>query len=225
MHHLAFPTSPISILRRLIVTVVTLCGIGLLLLAQSVSAAGQQESSAKSAQITATATFAGGCFWCMEEAFEAVPGVIAVTSGYIGGRTRDPTYEQVSDGDTGHTEAIEIVYDPSRVKYDRLLQVFWRNVDAVDGGGQFCDRGSQYRSGIFVHSEEQHRQAEASKQEVAKGLGRGIKTEIVTASQFYAAEGYHQDYYKKNPVKYKFYKWNCGREKRLGDLWGKNRAP
>jgi peptide-methionine (S)-S-oxide reductase len=202
----------------------TLCGVSLLLPGFA-SAARQEAFSANSSPATAKATFAGGCFWCMEEAFEAVPGVIAVTSGYIGGRTKDPTYEQVSGGDTGHTEAIEIVYDPSRVEYARLLQVFWRNIDAVDGSGQFCDRGSQYRSGIFVHSDEQHRQAEASKQEVAKGLGRSIKTEIVTASQFYAAEGYHQDYYKKNPVRYKFYKWNCGREKRLGDLWGKTRVP
>ncbi len=173
----------------------------------------------------ATATFAGGCFWCMEQPFDAVPGVISTTSGYTGGRTKNPTYEQVSDGSTGHTEAIEVVYDPSKVSYRQLLEVFWRNVDAVDGGGQFCDRGSQYRSGIFFHSDEEQRQAEASKREVAKRLGQNIATEIVKASPFYQAEGYHQDYYKKNPLQYKFYKWNCGREQRLKKLWGKKTSP
>lgn len=169
----------------------------------------------------AIATFAGGCFWCMEEAFEGVDGVISAISGYTDGRVKNPTYEQVSNGGTGHTEAIEVTFDPSRITYARLLQVFWRNVDAVDGGGQFCDRGSQYRSGIYYHSEEQQRQAEFSRQEVAKRLGQTIATEIVKASPFYQAEGYHQDYYKKNPIKYKFYKWNCGRAQRLEKLWGK----
>lgn len=169
----------------------------------------------------ATATFAGGCFWCMEQPFDAVPGVISTTSGYTGGHTKNPTYEQVSGGGTGHTEAIAIVYDPSKVSYEKLLEVFWRNVDAVDGGGQFCDRGSQYRSAIFFHSEEQQREAESSKEEAAKRLGQAIATEIVKAGPFYEAEGYHQDYYKKNPVRYKFYKWNCGREQRLDKLWGK----
>ncbi len=172
----------------------------------------------------ATAIFAGGCFWCMEQPFDAVPGVISTTSGYTAGSTKNPTYEQVSEGGTGHTEAIEIVYDPSRVSYGQLLEVFWRNVDAVDGGGQFCDRGSQYRSGIYVQSDEEQRQAEASKREVARRLGQTIATEIVKAGPFYHAEGYHQDYYKKNPVRYKFYKWNCGREQRLEKLWGKKTA-
>jgi peptide-methionine (S)-S-oxide reductase len=168
----------------------------------------------------ATATFAGGCFWCMEPPFDALDGVLSTTSGYIGGRTPNPSYEQVSGGQTGHAEAIQITYDPSKISYERLLEVFWRNIDAVDGGGQFCDRGSQYRSAIFYHSEEQQRLAEASKQQAAKRLGQTVVTEIVKAGPFFQAEDYHQDYYKKNPVRYKFYKWNCGRDQRLEKLWG-----
>jgi peptide-methionine (S)-S-oxide reductase len=168
----------------------------------------------------ATAIFAAGCFWCVEEAFDKVAGVIATTSGYTAGRTSNPTYEQVSSGGTGHTEAVQVVYDPAKVSYETLLTTFWHNVDAVDGGGQFCDRGSQYRSGIYYQSEEQKQQAEASKARVATQLGKAIATEIVAATAFYPAEGYHQDYYKKNPVRYKFYKWNCGRAQRLEELWG-----
>ena len=168
----------------------------------------------------ATATFAGGCFWCMEPPFDALDGVLSTTSGYIGGRTPNPSYEQVSGGQTGHAEAIQITYDPSKITYERLLEVFWRNIDAVDGGGQFCDRGSQYRSAIFYHSEDQQRLAEASKQQAAKRLGQTVVTEIVKAGPFFQAEDYHQDYYKKNPVRYKFYKWNCGRDQRLDKLWG-----
>jgi peptide-methionine (S)-S-oxide reductase len=168
----------------------------------------------------ATALFAAGCFWCVEEAFDKVAGVIATTSGYTAGRTPNPTYEQVSSGGTGHTEAVQVVYDPSKVTYETLLTAFWRNVDAVDGGGQFCDRGSQYRSGIYYQSEEQKRQAEASKAKIASQLGKPIATEIVAATAFYPAEGYHQDYYKKNPIRYKVYKWNCGRAQRLEELWG-----
>lgn len=170
---------------------------------------------------TAVATFAAGCFWCVEQAFEAVPGVISATSGYIGGNTKNPTYDQVSAGGTGHTEGVEIIYDPAKVSYEKLLDVFWRNVDALDAGGQFCDRGSAYRSGIFYHSDEQQRLAEASKQVVAQRLGKKIATELLKATPFYQAEAYHQDYYKKNPVRYKVYKWNCGREQRLNELWGK----
>lgn len=169
----------------------------------------------------ATATFAGGCFWCMEPPFDALDGVISTTSGYTGGMTKTPTYEQVSSGQTGHTEAIQIVYDPSKVTYATLLEVFWRNVDAVDGKGQFCDRGEQYRPAIFYHSEDQQRQADTSKTRIAKQLGQEVPVQIVAAGEFYKAEGYHQDYYKKNPVRYKFYKWNCGREQRLEKLWGK----
>ena len=169
----------------------------------------------------ATAVFAAGCFWCVEEAFDKLAGVIATTSGYTGGRTPNPTYEQVSSGSTGHTEALQVTYDPSKVSYEALLQHFWRNVDAVDGGGQFCDRGSQYRSGIYYASDEQRRHAEASKMRVGTQLGKPVATEIVAAGPFYRAEEYHQDYYKKNPVRYKFYKWNCGRAQRLEELWGK----
>ena len=170
---------------------------------------------------TASAIFAGGCFWCMEPPFDAVPGVISTTVGYTGGETKNPTYEQVSGGSTGHTEAIQIVYDPTKVSYEQLLEVFWRNVDALDGGGQFCDRGSQYRSAIFFTSEEEQRQAEASKQAVAKRLVHMFDTQIFKANPFYSAETDHKDYYKKNPIRYKFYKWNCGREQRLEKLWGK----
>jgi peptide-methionine (S)-S-oxide reductase len=171
-------------------------------------------------QETATATFAAGCFWCVEEAFDKVDGVVTTTSGYIGGRTANPTYEQVSSGGTGHAEALQVTYDPSRVSYETLLRTFWRNVDPLDAGGQFCDRGSQYRSGIFYHSDEQRRQAEASKQRVAAQLGKPVVTEIVSAGPFYKAEEYHQGYHDKNPVRYKFYKWNCGRAQRLEQLWG-----
>jgi peptide-methionine (S)-S-oxide reductase len=169
----------------------------------------------------ATATFAGGCFWCMEPPFDELDGVISTTSGYTGGRTPNPTYEQVSSGGTGHYEALQVIYDPARVTYERLLEVFWRNVDAVDDGGQFCDRGSQYRSAIFYHSAEQRRLAEHSKEQAAARLGQPIVTEVLKSAAFYRAEEYHQDYYTKNPVRYKFYKWNCGREQRLERLWGK----
>ena len=176
--------------------------------------------TSKSTAATEIATFAAGCFWCVEEAFDKVPGVVSTTSGYTAGRTRNPSYEDVSSGGTGHTEALQVVYDPAKVSYEALLATFWRNVDAVDAGGQFCDRGSQYRSGIYVRSPEQRRLAETSRATVATQLGKPIATEIAAASEFYPAEGYHQDYYAKNPVRYKFYKWNCGRAQRLAALWG-----
>jgi peptide-methionine (S)-S-oxide reductase len=168
----------------------------------------------------ATAIFAGGCFWCMEPPFDALDGVISTTSGYTGGQTKNPTYEQVSEGRTGHTEAIRVVYDPKKITYEKLLEVFWRNIDPLDGGGQFCDRGPQYRSGIFVQSEDERKSATASKEKMASRLSGRVVTEITTAGPFYEAEGYHQDYYKKNPVRYKIYKWNCGRDQRLEKLWG-----
>lgn len=169
---------------------------------------------------TATAVFAGGCFWCMEPPFDKIDGVKATISGYIGGATKDPTYEEVSSGRTGHYEALEVEYDPSKVAYEQLLEVFWVNVDPLDGGGQFCDRGGQYRTAIFAADDEQRAAAEASKIEVAAKLGKTIKTEILPASRFYPAEDYHQDYYKKNPTRYKFYRWSCGRDKRLEEVWG-----
>ena len=171
---------------------------------------------------TALATFAGGCFWCVEADFDKVDGVISTTSGYTGGKLADPTYQQVSAGGTGHTEAVEIVYDPAKVSYDKLLDHFWRNHDPLAKNRQFCDGGEQYRAGIFYHDEEQRRRAEQSRQKVAARFApRQVYTEITAASRFYAAEDYHQDYYRKNPVRYKFYRYNCGRDQRLEELWGK----
>ncbi len=170
-----------------------------------------------------TAVFAAGCFWCVEEAFDKVDGVVSTTSGYTGGDVKNPTYEQVSGGGSGHAEAVNVVYDPAKVTYAQLLQVFWHNTDPTDAGGQFCDRGSQYRSAIFVDGETQRRLAEESKKalETSGRLKTPIATAIVPASAFYAAEGYHQDYYKKNPVRYKFYKYGCGRAQRLEQVWGR----
>jgi len=170
-----------------------------------------------------TATFAGGCFWCMEEAFEKVGGVVSVTSGYTGGTLRDPDYEQVSSGGTGHAESVEVRYDPDKISYQGLLDVFWHNIDPLAKDRQFCDVGSQYRSAIFYHDAEQQKLTEASKQALveSKRFSQPIVTEIVPAGPFYPAETYHQDYYKKNPVRYKFYKFNCGRAQRLEALWGK----
>lgn len=179
-----------------------------------------------SAQIPlSTATFAAGCFWCSEEAFEKVPGVVSVVSGYTDGRTKNPSYEQVSSGATGHTEAVEVKFDPAKVSYEKLLDVFWVNHDATEANGQFCDKGSQYRPGIYWHDEAQRKAAEASKAryEKLKTFRQPIVTPIVKASQFWPAEEYHQDYYKKNPVRYKFYTAGCGRYARLDELWGKLR--
>jgi peptide-methionine (S)-S-oxide reductase len=178
--------------------------------------------AANAAGETATATFAGGCFWCMEPPFDQLDGVISTTSGYTGGHKADPTYREVSSGSTGHAEAVQIVYDPERVDYERLLEVFWHNVDPLDAGGQFCDRGNQYRTAIFYHNENQRELAEASKRALqASGeLPGPIVTEIVEAGTFYPAEDYHQDYYEKNPIRYKYYRWRCGRDARLEELWG-----
>lgn len=168
----------------------------------------------------AVAVFAGGCFWCMEAPFDALDGVISTKSGYTGGNVPDPTYEQVSEGTTGHVEAVRIVYDPGRVDFAKLLGVFWHNVDPFDAGGQFCDRGSQYRSVIFVGDATQQRVAEESKQELAEKFGRSIATDIRNAGLFYAAEEYHQDYYRKNPLRYRYYRGGCGRDARLQKVWG-----
>lgn len=174
------------------------------------------------AQSRAVAIFAGGCFWCMEPPFDKVDGVTATTSGYTGGTKTDPTYEQVSAGRTGHYEAVQVEYDPARVSYERLLEVFWRNIDPLDAIGQFCDKGPQYRSAIFVLDEKQRALAEASKAALANSgkLPGRIVTEILTAAKFYPAEDYHQDYYRKNPVRYAFYRSGCGRDARLEQLWG-----
>ena len=171
---------------------------------------------------TEKATFAGGCFWCMEPPFDAIPGVLSTTSGYIGGRTVNPTYEQVSSGTTGHAEAVQVVYDPAKVTYEKLLQVFWVNIDPTEMNRQFCDSGSQYRSGIFYHSEAQRKAAEASRTalEKSKPFKATIVTPVEMAGTFYRAEDYHQKYYLKNPVRYKFYRSGCGRDMRLKELWG-----
>ena len=170
-----------------------------------------------------TAVFAGGCFWCVEEAFDAAEGVTSTTSGYTGGRVANPTYEQVSAGGTGHAEVVRVVYDPTKISYDQLLNVFWRNVDPVTPNQQFCDKGAQYRSAIFYSDAEQRRLAEASKRALEQSgrFEQPIVTEINPGAPFYAAEEYHQDYYTKNPLRYKFYKTSCGRARRLEELWGK----
>ena len=169
----------------------------------------------------ATATFAGGCFWCMEKPFDALEGVVATTSGYTGGTVENPSYEQVSAGGTGHVEAVQVTYDPAQVTYADLLSVFWQNVDPLDNRGQFCDKGSQYRAKIFVQTDQERQLAEGSKQALASRFGRQpIATAIEPAQSFYAAEDYHQDYYLKHPVRYNFYRTACGRDKRLAEVWG-----
>jgi len=181
------------------------------------------EKKTNSDQSLATATFAGGCFWCMEPPYDKLDGVISTTSGYTGGRKKNPTYEEVSGGTTGHAEAVQVTYDPTKVSYQKLLEVFWKNIDPFTPNAQFCDHGSQYRSAIFYHDEEQKRLAEASKQELEKSgrFTQPIVTEIVPAGEFYPAEDYHQDYYQNNPVRYKYYRYRCGRDEALEKIWGK----
>ena len=186
-----------------------------LLMAITTLAAAQETEPAK-------ATFAGGCFWCVEEAFEKVPGVISAVSGYTDGNVDNPSYRQVTGGQTGHAEAVEVIFDPAQVTYAQLLDVFWHNIDPTVVDRQFCDVGNQYRTAIFVHDDEQLRLAKASKKALqeSKPFAEPIVTPVVAASTFYPAEDYHQDYYKLNPLRYKFYKWNCGRAQRLAELWG-----
>ncbi len=169
---------------------------------------------------TEAAVVAGGCFWCTEADFEKLPGVRSAVSGYTGGDTQRPTYEQVSAGGTGHYEAVRILFDPARVSYERLIDHYFRTVDPLDDGGQFCDRGSSYRTAIFVTSDRQRRIALAEKAEAERTLGRKVVTPVLRAGAFWPAEGYHQDYYKKNPIKYRFYRSRCGRDARLKRLWG-----
>jgi peptide-methionine (S)-S-oxide reductase len=166
------------------------------------------------------AVFAGGCFWCVEADFEKVDGVKQAVSGYIGGTVEDPTYEQVTAGGTGHYEAVEIIFDNEKVSYRELVDILWRTIDPVDAGGQFCDRGSSYRTAVFTRTADQEAAARASKAEAEKALGQSIVTPIIEDDRFYEAEGYHQDYYKKNPVRYNFYRFTCGRDKRVEALWG-----
>jgi peptide-methionine (S)-S-oxide reductase len=168
----------------------------------------------------ARATFAGGCFWCMEEPFEKVPGVLSVVSGFSGGTKPNPTYRDVSAGGTGYAESVDVAFDPARVSYERLLDVYWHNVDPLTAGGQFCDKGSQYRSAIFFRDDAQKRAAEESKARIASELGAPVATEIVPFMKFYAAESSHQDFYKTNPGRYHEYVEGCGRHRRLAQLWG-----
>ncbi|HEY7248439.1 MAG TPA: peptide-methionine (S)-S-oxide reductase MsrA [Xanthobacteraceae bacterium] len=170
---------------------------------------------------TAVATFAGGCFWCVEADFDKVEGVISTTSGYTGGHTVNPSYEEVSRGGTGHAESVEVAFDPAKVSYDKLLDVFWHNIDPLARNSQFCDHGDQYRTAVFYHDETQHNLAEASKAKVQARFESPVMTEITAAGPFYKAEEYHQDYHLKNPIRYKFYRFNCGRDARLQELWGK----
>lgn len=188
-------------------------------------AAGGAPQGAAGAQQLRSAVFAGGCFWCVEEAFDKVKGVVETTSGYTGGTVPNPTYEQVSAGGTAHAEAVLVRYDPKKVSYETLLDVFWHNIDPFDAGGQFCDRGDNYRSAIFYHSDKQKNLAEASKKAVEAQLGKPVATVIVHAGPFYPAEMYHQNYHENNPWRYKLYKWNCGRAERLEEVWGKPKEP
>ncbi len=185
-----------------------------------VSASDAPQAAPTAAAGLAKATFAAGCFWCVEADFDKLPGVVSTTSGYIGGRLKNPTYEQVSRGGTGHTEAVEIVYDPAKVSYAQLLDHFWKNVDPLNAHRQFCDVGDQYRPAIFVHDDEQRRAAEASKAKADERFSQPVVVQIENAGPFYRAEAYHQDYYRKNPVQYRYYRWSCGRDARLKELWG-----
>ena len=192
--------------------------VGLWLLGPSLPVRGAAPPPASLAR----ATFAGGCFWCMEASLEKVPGVVSVVSGYAGGRVKNPSYEQVSGGTTGHAESVQVAYDPARLTYEQLLEAFWHNVDPTDPGGQFCDRGHQYRTAIFYEGETQKRAAEESKRalETSGRLKKPVVTEVVSLEAFYPAEDYHQDFYKKNPLRYMTYRAACGRDRRLAELWG-----
>ena len=170
---------------------------------------------------TEKATFAGGCFWCLQKPFDNVKGVVRTSVGYTHGKTNNPTYEQVSGGQSGHIEALQIEYNPSKVSYEQLLKLFWINVDPFDNGGQFCDRGYQYTTAIFTHNANQKAVAQKSLTDIQKRFSSKIVTPIHNATRFYNAEDYHQKYYEKNPVRYKYYRWNCGRDKRLAQIWGK----
>lgn len=196
--------------------------VGVMLGHAAVSVAQTAGPGASSASFTAKATFAGGCFWCVESDFDKVAGVISTTSGYTGGQTARPSYEQVSSHSTGHAEAVEVVYDPSKVSYRQLVDYFWHTIDPTVKDQQFCDHGTPYRTAIFAHDAEQLKIAQASRAalEKSKPFKDPIVTEIVMAGPFYSAEEYHQDYYKKNPIRYKYYRASCGRDARLQQLWG-----
>ncbi len=175
-----------------------------------------------SAQQFEKAVFAGGCFWCVESDFDKVQGVVSTISGYTGGKTSDPTYRQVTAGGSGHYEAVEITYDPAKVSYEMLLAAFWRSVDPVDDGGQFCDRGDSYKTAVFVANDKERDLAEASRKAAQTLVDEPIVTPILAAGPFYAAEDYHQDYYKNNPLRYRYYRFSCGRDRRVKELWGEH---
>jgi len=202
-----------------------LCRLSLLALPAALASAGLAQAEEE----TASAVFAGGCFWCVEEAYDQVDGVVATTSGFSGGHTEAPTYNQVTGGDTGHAEVVKVDYDPDQVDYATLLHVFWRNIDPFAENRQFCDEGAAYRSAIFPMNAEQRELAEASREAVAERFDRPIATEISDFESFYPAEAYHQNYYSENPVRYRFYKSACGRVERLEEIWGEEagatRAP
>lgn len=191
-------------------------------LAQDAKDAPQASTEDAMQEGQASAIFAGGCFWCMEPPYDALDGVISTTSGYTGGQAANPSYQQVSAGGTGHAEAVRVVYDPAKVDYQQLVEVFWHNIDPTQADGQFCDHGNQYRTAIFYADDEQKRIAEQSLADLEKSkpFEGEIVTEITPAMTFYPAEDYHQDYYQKNPLRYKYYRWACGRDQRLTELWG-----
>ncbi len=182
--------------------------------------AGAAEPADATADGLASAVFAGGCFWCMEPPFDKLKGVVSTTSGYTAGKVKNPTYEQVSAGRTGHAEALKVVYDPKQVSYDTLLKVFWRNVDPLRKNAQFCDRGTQYRSAVYYSTPAEKTAAEASLKTIQARFEQPVATQIALAETFYDAEGYHQDYYLKNPIRYKYYRYSCGRDERLKEVWG-----
>lgn len=193
----------------------------LLLLAFGFSPLAQAQETKNNNPPVAEAIFAGGCFWCMEEAFEKIKGVKSVDSGYTGGRTSSPTYEEVSAGNSGHVEVVRVKYDPKQVSYDNLLKVFWTNIDPTVKNRQFCDVGEQYRSAIYYLNDQQHQKAKASKEDLlSTGKFKKIYTTVESAKPFYVAEEYHQDFYRKNPLRYQYYKATCGRENRLNQVWG-----
>jgi peptide-methionine (S)-S-oxide reductase len=211
-------------MKRLAMIVLAL--IAPLVMAQATAPApaeGANAAAGKAGGPTMTAVFAGGCFWCTESDFDKVDGVVSTTSGYIGGKVDKPSYEQVSKGGTGHTEAVQVVYDPARVSYEKLVEYFWRTIDPTVKDRQFCDTGTQYRPGIFTFGDDQQRIALASKAalEKTKPFAAPILVEVTPATTFYPAEDYHQDYYKRNPVRYAFYRNGCGRDQRLEELWGR----
>lgn len=209
-----------TLLRPFLLCTVATAGLATASLDAQSSQAHSSQAPSPQGQTNAEATFAGGCFWCMEPPYDNQPGVSATISGYIGGELENPTYEDIARGDTGHAEVVKVVYDSEQISYEQLLAIFWRNIDPFAVDRQFCDVGDQYRSAIVYHDEAQRELAEASKAEMEARFDQAIATQIVPATTFWPAEEYHQDYYQKNPVRYKFYRYSCGRDARLEEVWG-----